>query len=204
MVNLLNVKFIYIYIKEHQQRIFLMKNKTCMGKVRHRYNTFLDFFLPFKKNINLLSYKYNRDVEFNFELMRYIYIMSIFIFLIFLYFLMMHGFNYQFDDLEEGLFCKYNIPCFLFYSRIKVTEMTGFSITFAIMTFFIMYMATTRWMTYKKLYLNSQLYHKHDSKFSQFFFTSWDWSIKTKPSYLEKKERLRHLYKIGMQEVEIL
>jgi hypothetical protein len=151
----------------------------------------------------MINVKYDRDVQIHFEIARYIYIISVFTVFIFFYFLINHGFSSTFTPPTET-FCKYNIPCFLFYSSIQESEVSAFSITYAISAIFLIFMTATKWLSYKKLTVNSQLYFKEETTFAQFIFNSWDWSIKTKSLYLEKKSRMRQLYSIGMKEVDFM
>lgn len=191
----------YLFILEHQKRIFILKNKTNWGKFKHAYDSFINIFMPFKENINMINIKYDRDVQIFFEIARYIYIISVFTVFIFFYFLISHGLNSKFTPASET-FCKYSIPCFLFYSSIQQSEISAFSITYAISAIFLIFMTSTKWLSYKKLTVNSQLYFKEESTYAQFIFNSWDWGVQTKPTYLEKKRRMRQLFTIGMKEVE--
>ena len=188
---------------EHQSRIFLQKSRTCMGRFRHRWHNFWYFFLPFKSDMNLISYRYDRDVLFTFEIIRLLFMISFSVLFTYLYFLITHALNADYNDPTQ-LYCKYMIPCVLFYSRVTPSEGSTFSITYAVMTFVVVYFSVMKYIQYSKLHMNSQLYDREETKFSQYFFTSWDWSVKTNALYRENKRRLRELYKLSMQEVELI
>src|SRR5690606_29628780 len=79
-----------------------------------------------------------------------------------------------------------------------------FSFTFAIMTCVIFFFGLTRYINFKRFNINSELYDREDTKFSQYFFTSWDWSVKARNTYIDKKSRLRELYRLAMKEAEIV
>jgi hypothetical protein len=182
-----------------------MKSRTLYGKIRHQIHNILAFFTPFKGDMSLIAYRYNRDVQGYFQSSRSLMIISFFVFLNYTYFLITHGLNFDYSTTNsDGIYCKYMIPCMLFYSRVKINETMAFSISYVVMTFLVFILSLMRWNSFRKIYVNSKLYDREETKFSQFFFTSWDWSIKTKATYIEKKRRLRDLYKISMSEVEIL
>lgn len=186
---------------EHQNRLFTKNSKTCKGQIKHKWHNFLQFFFPFKSDIRYLSYRYDRDILVYFESHRYLFMVSIIIFIIYIYFLIQRIIN---SDFSSGLdLCRYSIPCFLFYSRITSNEDSVFSITYLIMTSMILYLLMIKYVNYNKLKQNSKLYDQRTTIFSQFFFNSWDWSTKTKACYLEKKKRLRNLYKKSNEEISI-
>jgi hypothetical protein len=159
--------------------------------------------LPFKADIGLISYRYDRNVQFYFETTRFAMMLSIGLFLTFVYFLITHALNFDYTN-ESGMWCKYNIPCVIFYSRIQEGERQAFSLTYVVATLLFFWLSLTKLISYKKMSLNSELYHKEDTKFSQFFFTSWDWSTKKKSTYMENKRRLRELCRLTFYEVEEL
>lgn len=191
---------------EHQTKIFREKSKTKWGRFRHKFHNFLQFFVPFKNDINLIAYRYNVDVFEYFQISRFLFILSFFVLFSYVYFLVKHISYFDFNSKTNPMagMCRFNLPCILFYSRIPVSEANAFSIAYITMTFTIFYFSLLKWIGFKRLHLNGKLYDREETKFSQFFFTSWDWSIKAKASYLEKKKRLRNLYKFSLEEVELM
>jgi hypothetical protein len=186
---------------EHQNRLYSINSKTWKGQIKHKCHKFLQFFFPFKSDLEYLSYRYDRDVQVYFDTHRYLFMVSLIILLIYIYYIIQRILN---SDFSTGVdLCKYSIPCFLFYSRVTSKEESAFSITYLTMTSMILYLLMMKYISYNKLRQNSKLYDQRTTKFSQFFFNSWDWSTKSKGCYMEKKKRLRDLYKKSNEEVSI-
>jgi hypothetical protein len=187
---------------EHQVKLMRMQTRSCCGRFKNAYNTVIATLTPFHGDMNLLFYRYDREVQVYFETIRYLIVIAFTVMVIFLYFLITHALGTNFAS-GEAFWCKYNIPCFLLYSSIQVKERQIYSYSYAAVICVIFFLGLARYINFRRLNLNSKLYDRDHSRFSQFFFTSWDWSTKTKPTYIDKKSRLRKLYLLGMKESEI-
>jgi hypothetical protein len=187
---------------KHQIKMLQSQSDSCWGKFKRGYNSVIATLTPFCGHMNYLFHRYDREVQVYFETIRYLIVISFTVFICYLYFIITHLLNSQYTS--ETLWCKYNIPCVLLYSRITVAERQAYSYSFATMICVIFFLGITRYINFKRLNLNSKLYDREHGKFSQFFFTSWDWSTKARQTYIEKKARLRQLYILGIKESEIM
>jgi hypothetical protein len=186
----------------HRAKMIQLQTKGCWGTFKKGYNTVIATLTPFRSDMNLLFYRYDRDVQVYFETIRYLIVISFIVLIVYLYYMITHLMNSVYVD--ETMWCRFNIPCVLLYSRINVAERQAYSYSYAAMISVIFFLGISRYINFKRLNLNSTLYDREHGKFSQFFFTSWDWSTKARHTYIEKKNRLRQLYILGMKESEIM
>jgi hypothetical protein len=187
---------------EHRYKMMRLRAQTCWGKFKNCYKMVIATLIPFKGNMNVLFYRYDREVQVFFETMRYMIVISFVTMMIFLCYMIFQITQTDFNN-KTNLLCKYNIPCFLLYSGIRGALNEVYSYSFATMICVVFFLALTRYINFSRLNLTSDLYDRENAKFSQTFFTSWDWSTKARYMYIDKKSRLRNLYRLGMKEADL-
>ena len=173
----------------HQNRMYNLDEKDTWGEFFHCVYSFFSLFLPFKNFLKNLNHKYKRNVYTLFDLMRFTFLLSFLIFLIFVYFLTIQGKDYIYDS--ENTYCRYFIPCVLFYSRIPSNLGPAFSITYATMTFVFFYFSLMKYISYSNLKQSSEIYFNNQKRFSQILFNCWNWSNRNPKKYIEQKRNLR-------------
>ena len=87
--------------------------------------------LPFISEIGFIRGNYFGTIIFLYEVSRFLFLMSFFALIIFLYLLIYHIFKLN----QENISDKYGLNCFFFYSSFNEKDFNKFSITMGVWVF---------------------------------------------------------------------
>lgn len=222
-----NMEFLYggnAMMNDYQTRVYLLKKKTCWGRFKIFVEDVVDFFVPFKEDIEYISKKYDRNVSAVFRILRFIFILQCLISLSQLYLLIKQIVDYANDfstnnrqiesisavinvssadelDANQYLFLCYNyLPCVIFFSRFSSNMRLTFSVTFIFTLLLTFIIITHKWVWSKRVDVLNDLFFNEEKQFSKYFFTMWDWSSQTLVDSELNKHKIKNLLTIGVKE----
>ena len=104
----------------------------CCSKCKSCCNKFLTCLTPFKDDIRYLEYNFNSTIVTLFQLIRFLFLLSIAQFIIFFLLFLSHLGN---KDIKLGDKCKYQLSCVFFYSSFTEKEFYLYSNMYALNIF---------------------------------------------------------------------
>jgi len=161
-----------------------------------------DILMPLREDLIFVSSHYDKNIEGFFEFSRFLLIFTIFIFFTYLYLLIIHIINFDFNQIY-GNWCNYFLPCFVFYSRFSKNEKLAFSYSFAFVCFVIFFGTVKKFLEFNKKNVFQKLYEGEDLNYSKMFLNIWDWNVRNQTSLDDSKSRVRNIITIGIREEEI-
>ena len=160
------------------------KIKTCYKRMIN----ILFGLLPFKNKMIYIRTNYNGTIMILFEVIRFLFLMSLFALIIFLYLLISH-----FDKGNTKGKCKYGFNCVFFYSSFTNKELNTFSITFGIWVFFFFTFSLMFFFILKSGFYQINIYNKTNKNalLTSYIFNSWDFNIRTEDDAEMLKNKIK-------------
>jgi hypothetical protein len=145
--------------------------KTCYKRMVN----ILFGLLPFKNKMIYIRTNYNGTIMILFEVIRFLFLMSLFAFIIFLYLNI-----YHFTKVKNKTKCKYGFSCIFFYSSFTEKEFHTYSITVGIWVFFFFTFSLMFFFILKSGFYQINIYNKTNKNalLTSFIFNSWDFNIR--------------------------
>ncbi len=134
--------------------------------------------LPFKSEIGFIRGNYNGTIMFLFEVIRFLYLMSLFAVIIFLFLLIYHIF--KLDKGKTSDKCKYGFNCFLFYSSFTEKDFNKYSITMGIWVFCFFTFSLLFYFILQSGFYQTNIYNETNKKalLTSYIFNSWDFNVR--------------------------
>lgn len=142
--------------------------------------------LPFKNDLNKIKIHYNTTVLTTFKIYRFIVLMSIFAFLIFLYECFHHTMKKR-KNLSE--ICKYYIPCFLQYSSFEKCEAEIYSITYGGWLIFFSICSIAYYYVLNSEQKEQDLYFENNKNYIGCSYLVHSWNFNYKNEDLSSKSK---------------
>lgn len=181
----------------HQSKVYLLERQTLKGRLKLFILYLIHICLPFKENIDYIEYNYPNEVLVLFKLLRKSFITSIMILFIFIYFFFFHISSmvdlYSYSK-DESLICKNYMICAGLYSRIPQSSQRIYAISLFLMS--LVYVLAGIYIFIKGGFFGdmSKVYENSNKRLSGYIFNCWSWNIKTRLSYINKKNYLKKYF----------
>ena len=163
---------------------------SIIAKTKNFIIKFFNLIMPFKNDINYIKKKYNKTVLMTFKIYRFLFLMSLFAFIIYFILCFFHVIK-QRDSLSD--LCKYGIPCFLLYT--SFTEEEGFliSLIYCIWLLFFFTSSITFYFILNSEENEKDIYFKINNNHLSFSYliSSWNFNFKTESSSQKKKKIIK-------------
>lgn len=130
---------------------------------------------PLKQNVSSLKNRYDRSVTNFFSFFRFIFLLSFFMSLGFLYLCIVHIIDYISVGTNVSELCDTFYPCAFYYGRFNSDERLAYSLTlflFALISFFL---TVYSWLSFDQKQQKYNLFQKDDIVLARILFNSWDW-----------------------------
>jgi hypothetical protein len=192
-------------MNEYQVRLYLKNQKSCWGRFKINLNNFLEFFIPFKKEMKYLFSRYDRSITGVFDFYRFLFLFNILIFITSSYMLITHiitKIENNSTTSDESI-CKIFLPCAILYSRFPTSENSVYSFTYMAICIVLFIGLIYKWTDYKRNDILTNLFDSSEINFSKEIFNPWDWSVNS--NYLQEGAviKLKNIITIGLVEEEI-
>ena len=145
-------------------------------------NSLLDYFMPLQGDIVFVASHYDKNIEGYFEFLRFLFIFSIYIFFTYLYLIISHTINFDFDQVY-GNWCTYYLPC--------------------IVCFVIFFGTIKKYMQFNKKDVFQKLYEGEQLNYSKMFLNICDWNVRDQALLEDTRYRVKNIITIGIKEEEI-
>lgn len=134
--------------------------------------------LPFKSQIGFIRGNYNGTIMFLFETIRFLYLMSLFALIIFLFLLIYHIAKLKKGKISDK--CKYGFNCFLFYSSFTENDFNKYSITMGVWVFCFFTLSLMFYFILKSGFYQNMIYNRTNKKalLTSYIFNSWDFNVR--------------------------
>ncbi len=163
---------------------------SIIAKTKNFIIKFFNLIMPFKNDINYIKKKYNKTVLMTFKIYRFLFLMSLFAFIIYFILCFFHVIK-QRDSLSD--LCKYGIPCFLLYT--SFTEEEGFliSLIYCIWLLFFFTSSITFYFILNSEENEKDIYFKINNNHLSFSYliSSWNFNFKTESASQKKKKIIK-------------
>lgn len=211
-------------MNDYHTRVAFLRSKTCWGRFKLTLEKLYEFFIPFKADIKSLMQRYDMNVSGVFRFIRFLLCMHILISLSQAYLLINHIIVYfqalnsstitdsttisnvpvtntsDVDINQDLFFCRYYIPCFLYFSRFTTEERLTYSLTFLFSSIFLFFLISNKWIWSKRMDVLNELFFNEEKQFSKTFFNIWDWNVQSKEDLDDAKKKIKNLLTIGVKE----
>lgn len=220
-LNLKNLEFLgggNAMYNDYQSKIIGLRKQTCWGRLKLRIENIVMFLTPFKSEMTKLRRRFDRNTIGYFEIIRFLFCLHCFVFFTQLFMLFNH-FSYidsssntnldvnsieDINNLQSSFTsCRYNIPCFMFYSRFTENEKMVYSGTYlatCIITFIVI---TNKWVWSKRIDVLNDLFLNDRYYFSKCVFNMWDWNVKNENEEDDMRETIKNILTLGFYETRI-
>ena len=160
------------------------KIKTCYKRMIN----ILFGLLPFKNKMAYIRSNYNGTIMILFEVIRFLFLMSLFSLIIFLYLII-----YHFVKGDKKGKCKYGFSCLFFYSSFNEKEFHTYSITLGIWVFFFFTFSLMFFFILKSGFYQINIYNKTNKNalLTSYIFNSWDFNISKEDDAEMLKNRIQ-------------
>ena len=187
----------------YETRVYQLEvQQSCWGRFSNSLNNYFDFFMPLKDDIAFVASHYDKNIEGFFDFSRFLLVFSFFILFTYLYLLINHAVTFNYNQ-DYGFWCKYYLPCFIFYSRFTINEKAAFSYSFAFVCFVIFIGTIRKYLQFSKKSVIQKLYEGEEMNYSKMFLNIWDWNVRTQSSLDDTRYRVKNIITIGINEQEI-
>ena len=151
---------------------------------------FFNFFMPFKNDIKFIKANYNTTVLLVFRIYRFLFLMSIFSAIIFLFLSIIHLIKVK-NNLKQV--CKYGFPCFLFYSSFTQFESQDISIAYGIWIIFYFICTMIYYFILNSEENKEEIYYQNSKIYPgcSYFFTSWNFNNKDQKIIETNKQAIK-------------
>ena len=160
---------------------------SIIAKTKNFIIKFFNLIMPFKNDINYIKKKYNKTVLMTFKIYRFLFLMSLFAFIIYFILCFFHVIK-QRDSLSD--LCKYGIPCFLLYT--SFTEEEGFliSLIYCIWLLFFFTSSITFYFILNSEENEKDIYFKINNNHLSFSYliSSWNFNFITESASQKKRK----------------
>ena len=163
---------------------------SIISKTKNFIIIFFNIIMPFKNDINYIKKKYNKTVFITFRIYRFLFLMSLFVFLIYFMLCFTHIIILR-NNLSE--LCKYGIPCFLLYSSFKEDEGFLISLIYCIWILFFFVSNLTFYFILNSEENEKDIYFKINNNHLSlsYLISSWNFNLKTESSSRKKKKIIK-------------
>ena len=190
-----NIKFLQDtngeIIKEDENDIEIdMEKLSIVNKTKNFLIKFFNILLPFKGDIKYIKNNFNTTVFLTFRIYRFLLLMSIFTLVIFLPLLILHILKLK---KNLGIKCKYNFPCFLFYSSFQESEALKISVTYGVWIMFYFICTMIYYFLLNSENNQQEIYYDNNKNYSgsSYLFSSWNFNFKNE-NISEKSKKAIH------------
>lgn len=203
-------------MNEYQVRLYFNNQKSCWGRFKIGLSMFIEFFIPFKKEMKYLFSRYDRSITGIFDFYRFLFLFNFLIFSTASYMLISH-LMLKFGDSASNTssnvkstasntdetICKIFLPCAILYSRFSTEEKSVYSFTFMGICVVLFIGLIYKWTDYKRNDILANLFDANELNFSKEVFNPWDWSVKDAYHQEGAVIKLKNIFTIGIIEEEI-
>ena len=192
-------KFLSLFDEENEDRIYEGNNISFKANksntVKSCYKRMIDIIfglLPFKSEINFIKGNYNGTIIILFEIIRFLFLMSLFGAIIFLFLLIYHVIKLKKGTITDR--CKYYIFCFLFYSSFTEEEFNKYSITMGVWVLFFFIFSLMFYFILKSGFYQTNIYNRTNKKslLTSYIFNSWDFNIRKEKDALMLRNKIQN------------
>ena len=161
----------------------------CCSKCKSCCNKFLTCLTPFKDDIRYLEYNFNSTIVTLFQLIRFLFLLSIAQFIIFFLLFLSHLGN---KDIKLGDKCKYQLSCVFFYSSFTEKEFYVYSNMYALNIFIFILASIIYYFKKQSEYYKENAFIKNNQKtlLSSYIFTCWNINIRDEIFRRESKDKI--------------
>ena len=161
--------------------------------VKNTKNILIKFFnllMPFKNDIKFIKVHYNTTVLLVFRIFRFLFLMSIFSAIIFLFLFLIHLIKVK-NNLKQV--CKYGFPCFFFYTSFTELESKDISITYGIWLIFYFICTMIYYFILNSENNKEEIYYQNSNIYPgcSYFFTSWNFNNKEQKFIESNKQAIK-------------
>lgn len=174
--------------------------KHCCKRFYEYLEYSFDRLVPLESDTRKIGLRYDKSIESFYVFFRYIVAISILTFMIFLTMQVIYIYN---SWGNRNSLCINFIPCMILYSRFPNGKELYYLFTIIGFILIVFICNMYKWMVFHKLMKWDEIHGDHEKPLSKLFFNAWDWSIDTRPEYIEKQKATVRQLQLTQDEAKI-